>query len=91
LYYFEARKQGADKGTALKKLARYMGVKSNATAVLGDWYNDKELFNAAGIKIAVANAVPEIKYNSDFVTKRTNDEDGTAEFLSIVLDIKKNR
>lgn len=91
LYYFEARKQGADKGTALKKLARHLGISINETAVLGDWYNDRELFNAGGVKIAVANAVPEIKYHSDYVTKRTNDEDGTAEFLNMVLDVKENR
>jgi Cof subfamily protein (haloacid dehalogenase superfamily) len=91
LYYFEARKQGADKGTALKKLARYLGINITATAVLGDWYNDRELFNAGGLKIAVANAVPEIKHHSDYVTKRTNDEDGTAEFLNMVLDVKKNQ
>ena len=46
LYYFEARKQGADKGTALRKLARHLGVNIKETAVLGDWYNDRELFKA---------------------------------------------
>jgi Cof subfamily protein (haloacid dehalogenase superfamily) len=89
LYYFEARKQGADKGTALKKLARFLGFNIRETAVLGDWYNDRELFRAGGLKIAVANAVPEIKYNSDYVTKRTNDEDGTAEFLKMLMDVRK--
>lgn len=90
MYNFEARKQGADKGTAFKKLARYLGININA-AVLGDWYNDRELSNAGGLKITVANVVPEIKYHSDYVTKKTNDEDDTAEFLNKVLDVKKNR
>jgi Cof subfamily protein (haloacid dehalogenase superfamily) len=89
LYYFEARKHGADKGKALKKLARYLGISASETVVLGDWYNDRQLFNAAGLKVAVANAVPEIKYHSDFVTKKTNDEDGTAEFLNMLLEVRK--
>ncbi len=90
LYYFEARKKGADKGTALKKLARHLGIAVKETAVVGDWYNDRELFKAGGLKIAVANAVSEIKYHSDYVTKRTNDEDGTAEFLNMLMDVRDN-
>jgi Cof subfamily protein (haloacid dehalogenase superfamily) len=88
LYYFEARKQGADKGKALNKLARHLGISIKETAVLGDWYNDRELFRAGGLKIAVANAVSEIKYHSDYVTKRTNDEDGAAEFLNMLMDVR---
>jgi Cof subfamily protein (haloacid dehalogenase superfamily) len=91
LYYFEARKTGSDKGTALKKLARFLGINIKETAVLGDWYNDRELFRAGGLKIAVANAVPEIKYNSDYVTKRTNDEDGTAEFLNMLMEVRNQK
>ena len=59
------------------------------TAVLGDWYNDKSLFDTDALKIAVANAVPEIKKMADIVTKRNNNEEGVAEFLKILLQAKK--
>ncbi len=89
LYYFEARRQGCTKGTGLKRLAKHLKIKTSETAVMGDWYNDRALFETAGVKVAVANAVPEIKRIADLVTKRTNDEDATAEFIKMVLDSKK--
>jgi len=66
-----------------------MKIKINETAVLGDWYNDRELFETKAIKIAVANAVPEIKRMADYITRRTNNEGGVAEFLEMVLIARK--
>lgn len=88
IYYFEARKKGCDKGTALIKLAKHLGISINETAVAGDWYNDRKMFDTGAISIAVANAVNEIKYHADFVTCRSNNEDGITEFLAMVLKAK---
>ncbi|MCF8240413.1 MAG: HAD family hydrolase [Melioribacteraceae bacterium] len=89
IYYLEIRKQGTSKGTGLKRIARHLGVKVKETAVIGDWYNDRSLFETSALKIAVANAVPEIQRLADFTTKRTNNEDATAEFLKMVFDAKR--
>lgn len=89
VYYLEIRKQGSSKGIALKRLTDYMNIKIKETAVMGDWYNDKSLFETKAIKIAIENAVPEIKRLADFITRRSNNEDGTAEFLEMVLQSKK--
>ncbi len=88
-YFLEIRKKGASKGTGLKKLQKYLNVSSAETAAVGDWYNDRELFEEAGVKVAVANAVPEITRMADIVTERNNDEDGVAEFLEMVLKAKR--
>lgn len=89
IYYLEIRKMGCSKGEGLKKLLRYLKIKMKETAVIGDWYNDKSLFETEALKIAVANAVPELKRMADFVTNRTNNEDGTAEFLKMLYQAKK--
>jgi len=89
IYYIEVRRKGVSKGTGLKKLCRYLKTGITETAVMGDWYNDRTLFETKAIKVAVANAVPEIKRLADFITKRTNEEDAAAEFLKMVLDAKK--
>lgn len=89
LYYVEARKAGTNKGTGLKRLAKYLGINIKETAVMGDWYNDRHLFNTGAFSVAVQNAVDEIKYHSDFITKRTNNEDAAAEFLEMVYKAKK--
>lgn len=88
IYYLEIRKMGSSKGEGLKKLSRHLGIKIKNTAVIGDWYNDKSLFENDSLKIAVANAVPEIKRLSDMVTKRTNNEGGVNEFLKLLLKAK---
>ncbi len=89
LYYVEVRKSGTDKGTGLKRLAKHLGISVGETAVMGDWHNDRKLFETGALAIAVQNAINEIKYHADFVTEKTNDEDAAAEFLNMVLEAKK--
>lgn len=88
IYYIESRKSGTSKGSGLKALQKYLKIKMSETAVMGDWYNDRTLFETKALKVAVANAVPEIIRLSDHVTKRTNNEDAVAEFLSMILEAK---
>lgn len=89
IYYLEIRKSGSSKGLGLKRLIRYLRTNIRETAVIGDWYNDRSMFETDAVKIAVANAVPEIRRMAQYVTKRTNNEDGTAEFLEMVLRSKE--
>ncbi|MEE9429929.1 MAG: HAD hydrolase family protein, partial [Melioribacteraceae bacterium] len=77
------------KGSGLVQLTKHLKIKIKDTAVLGDWYNDRSMFETKALKIAVANAVEKIKNMADYVTERTNNEDGTAEFLSMLLKAKK--
>lgn len=87
-YYLEIRKQGCSKGTGLKRLLNYCKIKPQETAVVGDWYNDRSLFETGALKVAVKNAVPEILRLADYITEGTNNEDGVADFLELVLKAK---
>lgn len=89
IYYLEIRNKGVSKGRGLKKLCKYYKFKIKETAVLGDWFNDRSLFETDALKIAMGNAVPEIKKMSDYILNRTFHDDGTAEFLEMVLRAKK--
>lgn len=89
LYLLEIRKFGADKGNGLKKLLKHLKIKMKYTAVIGDWYNDKSLFETDCLKIAMGNAVPELKRLADYTLKKTNNEDGVADFLKMIIDAKK--
>ncbi len=88
IYYLEIRKSGASKGDAVKKLAKRMKLKLDEVAVMGDWYNDRSLFETDALKIAMANAVPEIMRLADYVTKKDNHDGGVSEFLEMVLEAK---
>ena len=89
VYFLEIRNKNCSKGDGYFKLLKYLNINIKNTAVMGDWYNDRSLFRTKALKIAMANAVTEIKEMSDHITERTNDEDGTAEFLEMVLKAKK--
>lgn len=88
IYYLEVRKSGSSKGKALMRLIKELKVDINNTAVLGDWYNDISLFETKALKVAVQNAILELKNNADIVLKKTNNEDGVSEFLESLLKAK---
>ncbi len=90
VYYLHIRKKNISKGKGALRLLKYLKVKEENSAVIGDWYNDISLFNINAVKVALANAVPEIKSLANIITKRTNNEDGTAEFLEMVLKAKED-
>jgi hydroxymethylpyrimidine pyrophosphatase-like HAD family hydrolase len=48
------------------------------------------MFRTKALKIAVGNAVDEIKNMADHITNKTNNEDAAAEFLEMVLAAKKD-
>lgn len=76
--YVEVFAAGASKGNALQALSGYLGIEKEEVACIGDEENDLSMFRAAGLKIAMGNAVPELKKEADIVTG-TNDRDGVAE------------
>ena len=90
IYYLEIRKAGSSKGKALVRLLRHLSIKPLQAAVIGDWYNDITMFQTRAVKVAVANAIPELINAADFVTKMSNREDGTAEFFEMVLKSKRD-
>lgn len=90
IFYLEIRKAGSSKGKAVKRIMKYSSIKSSKTTVIGDWYNDITMFDTNAYKVAVANAIPELINKADFVTSKTNREDGMAEFLELVLKSKRN-
>lgn len=52
-----------------------VGLKPENVLFFGDGPNDLEMFDYVGLKIAMGNAVPELKDKADFVTKSV-EEDG---------------
>jgi Cof subfamily protein (haloacid dehalogenase superfamily) len=90
IFYLEIRKAGSSKGKALVRLLKHLSVKPWQTAVIGDWYNDITMFQTKAIKVAVANAIPELINAADIVTTKSNGEDGAAEFFEMVLKSKRN-
>ncbi|MBK7631547.1 MAG: HAD family hydrolase [Ignavibacteriales bacterium] len=88
IYYLEVRRSGSSKGKAMQRLIKHLKVKEENTAVLGDWYNDLSMFQSKALKVTLHNAIPEIKKAADYVLKKTNNEEGIADFLEALLKAK---
>ncbi|GIP29440.1 hydrolase [Paenibacillus sp. J23TS9] len=63
------------KGHALTFLANHFNVDMAQTMALGDSWNDHEMLEAAGLGVAMGNAIQALKDIADFVTL-SNNEDG---------------
>jgi len=90
IFYLEIRRAGCNKGKGLKRVLKHLNLRPENAVVIGDWYNDITLFQTRAFKVAVANAIPELTHLSDYVTKGTNNEEGVAEFLEMILKAKRN-
>lgn len=76
-YYLDFTHPQADKGRAVRSLARRLGVPLEATAVIGDMDNDLPMFAVAGFSIAMGQASGRVKSAAD-ATTASNGEDGFA-------------
>lgn len=76
----EAMPVGVSKQTGLSQLIKYLHIPMNSVMVFGDQQNDYGMLNAAGIAVAVGNAIDSVKEISDYVIGTNNDE-GPAKFL----------
>ncbi len=61
------------KGTALKWLADHYGIPMEKTIACGDQLNDLTMIEAAGLGVAVGNAVQRVKEAADIVTVTNNE------------------
>lgn len=80
-FYFEFTAQGIDKAKALDTVLIPRGYKREEMIAFGDGHNDATMVEYAGIGVAMANAVDDLKAVADEVT-RSNEEDGIAYTLS---------
>lgn len=71
---------GENKGEAVKFLASHYGVPIEKTVAIGDNLNDLSMIEAAGVGVAVGNAVEELKARADFVAV-TNDDGAVAQVI----------
>lgn len=62
----EIIERGAGKGICLNRIKKMTG--SKIAVAMGDYENDYEMFDAADISVAVANAVPQLKQKANYIT-----------------------
>lgn len=65
---FDVAPKNVSKGAGLTVLMNHLGLLKEETACFGDNYNDIEMMHVAGYRIAMGNAVAEVKEIADYVT-----------------------
>ena len=82
--YIEFLPPGIDKSVGLQAAARDLNLDRSEVAALGDYLNDLEMIQWAGLSGAVANARPEVIEQADLLVA-SNDEGGAAQFVQAAL------
>lgn len=79
--YMEATAAGVDKSTAIRDFCLTLGISAERTMAFGDNGNDVTMLRAAGVGVAMGNAIQEAKEAADIVTS-SHDEEGIARVLA---------
>ncbi|MHA8111096.1 Cof-type HAD-IIB family hydrolase [Lactobacillaceae bacterium Melli_B4] len=81
LSVLEIKRKGIDKAYGVNALAKQFNIAKDNIIAIGDQVNDLPLLSAAGTKIAMKNAVSQVKSIADTVTEYDNDQNGVARYL----------
>lgn len=85
-YFLEFLNKASSKGTGVKALANYLGIKQEEVICIGDAGNDLDMIQFAGLGVAMGNAFDEVKEAADYITC-DNDEDGVAHVIEKFIGI----
>lgn len=76
-FFLEFMNPAVDKGKSLVTLAAHLGISMEQVIAVGDSYNDISMIEAAGLGVAMGNAVEAVKQAADYETD-DNEHDGVA-------------
>jgi len=82
--YIEVVTKGSGKGNGVRAMCDYLGYEPGAAVSFGDELNDMTLLEAAGLGVAVGNAVPALKEAADYVCAPCA-EGGVGDVLTAIL------
>jgi 3-deoxy-D-manno-octulosonate 8-phosphate phosphatase (KDO 8-P phosphatase) len=74
-----------DKGAICRQLMNEKGLKRHEVCCMGDDLPDLPMFAEAGLRIAVADAVKEVREASDFVTRSKGGDGAVRETCELLL------
>lgn len=66
--YSEFVRKGFGKATGMKRMAQHLAIPFEKCIAMGDSSNDEDMLKAAGISVAMGNAIPEIKAMCTYIS-----------------------
>ncbi len=83
----EIESDKANKGKAVLDMGKLLGIKPEEIMAFGDGDNDVTMIQAAGIGVAMKNAMDTPKAAADIITEYDNHEDGAARVIEEILGL----
>lgn len=80
-FYLEFFSSKVSKAAAIDRIGELYDFTHAETIAIGDGFNDLSMIRHAALGVAMANAPEGVKEYADYITARTNNEDGVAEVL----------
>ena len=80
-WIYEILNPDATKSSGLAYICNLHGIRREEVIAVGDNRNDIDMLEWAGLGVAMKNALPDVIERADYVTSRSNDEDGVAEVI----------
>ena len=77
IYFGNAISRYVSKGSALRDVIDYLGLKASQVMTIGDSFNDLPIFEVAGTKVAMGHAPESLRQLADWVAPPV-EEDGVA-------------
>ncbi|MCL2587554.1 MAG: Cof-type HAD-IIB family hydrolase [Firmicutes bacterium] len=81
---FDIVNSTVSKGNGIRKFCELLSLDKSDTIAIGDGLNDIGMFENVNIKVAMGNALPQLKNLADIIVS-DNNNDGVAEFLETLL------
>ncbi len=73
-YYLDITNAGANKGGAVVRIARHLGIPLENVLTIGDGANDAPMFGVSGFSVAMGNASDAVKHAARAVTDSCEEE-----------------
>ena len=83
--WLELFNKGVEKYSGINKVAQMENIKNENIIAFGDGLNDIDMIEKCGIGVAMKNALIDVKEKANFITDKTNLEDGIIDFLQKYL------
>lgn len=83
--WLEIAQKDVEKYKGITEVAKLEEIPNENIIAFGDGLNDVEMLRKCSVGVAMKNALPEVKEQADYITSRTNNENGVIEFLKEYL------
>ncbi len=80
-WIFEILDHKCSKANGLNFICSRYGIEQNEVIAIGDNRNDIEMITWAGLGVAMKNSLPDVTKWADYITEKSNNENGVAEVI----------